>query len=134
MSILAISFLLLGSALVVVSFFARGLAVRIFANVIGISLLVWLACGFGGILGLYAQEHREVENQYHQQIIRELDRMLAEGNTEAARNLTRRYLRETKGSSFMRNPLHDIVESLEKAGTEQGDAGDAVHPENAIGR
>ena len=81
--------------------------------------MLYLTHMFASIPMMYEHEHRTVENQYHRQIIAELDSMLDDGHTNEAKSLVREYLEKTEDSSFMRNPLHELVQSMQTGGTEQ---------------
>lgn len=113
MNIFMIPALLLGPGLIIVSLFAKRKVVRVLTTVTGVALLIWLTQMIATIPMAYEREHRTVENLCHRQIITAIDGMLAAGQTDKARALTGRYLRQTKDSSFMRTPLHEIVQSLE---------------------
>ena len=115
----ALLLLLLGPGLVIVSLFASLLGVLIVCVFVGAATLCWLTHIFAGIPMAYVRDHRTVENNYHRQIVQALDSMLKEGRITDAKDLTSQYLEKTKNSSFMRNPLHDIVQSMKAGATEQ---------------
>jgi hypothetical protein len=114
MTITTILFALLGLVLLIASLIVKPIAIRAICLIGGMAFTIWLTNIFGSIPGLYEKDHRKVENQYHRQIFIELDRMLAEGHTNEAKDLIKAYLEKTEDSSFMRNPLHEIVQSLRK--------------------
>ena len=119
MSVMIIPFLLLGPGLLIASLVAKRMVVRVLCLICGTVLMLYLTHIFASIPMGYEREHRTVENQYHRQIITELDSMLADGQTNEAKSLVKEYLEKTEDSSFMRNPLHELVQSIRKRKTEQ---------------
>jgi hypothetical protein len=118
MSLLMIPVLLLGPVLLIASLVVKRTLVRALCLLVGVSVCLWVARIFAGIPMAYEREHRTVENQYHRQIIGELGSMLANGQTNEAKALVEEYLVKTEDSSFMRNPLHEIVQSMQTGETE----------------
>lgn len=119
MSAIMFPFLLLGPGLLIASLVVTRLLGRAMCLLGGTVIMLWLAHFFASIPLIYEQEHRAVENQYHRQIIAKLDSLLSEGKTHDAKELTGRYLTETADSSFMRTPLHGIIQSLESSSPDE---------------
>lgn len=118
MTIITILPLLLGLGLLSTSLIVKSMAIRVISLIGGTVVAIWLTSIFSNIPGMYVSDHRRVENHYHHEIISELDNMLAEDQVEEAKHLIKDYLVKTEGSSFMRNPLHELVQSLRSKTTE----------------
>jgi hypothetical protein len=86
MSLLIIPVLLVGPGLIIASFFAKRMTVRVLTTIGGVVMIAFLAYLFSSVLLAYEREHRSVENGYHRQIIAALDEMLAKGRTDGSRS------------------------------------------------
>ena len=112
LSLITLLILTLGPVLLIASLLVKSMPLRVIFLTGGTAVMIWLTTIFSSIPGLYEQDHRSVENKYHREIMGEIDRLLSEGQTEEAKQLTRLYMEETEDASFMRNPLHEIVRSI----------------------
>lgn len=112
MTISIVLIFLLGLVLLVASMLVKPIMISVLFLAGGTVITIWLTYIFSSIPLMYEQDHRNVENEYHRQIIGELDRMLTEGRTNEAQRLIQDYLTKVEDSSFMRNSLHELIQSF----------------------
>jgi cell division protein FtsW (lipid II flippase) len=117
MGLAGIVFIVLGPVCLIASFLAKSRVRLIALNLLGIVLISVVVSMLSCIPGLYAQEHRGVENRYHRQIVMHIDTLLRAGQTEQVTAFIDTYVAKTEGSDFLRDDLADIVSGISEDGT-----------------
>jgi len=117
MGLAGITFIVLGPVCLVASFLVKSKAHLVVLNLLGIVLIAVAVSMLSSIQGLYAQEHREIENRYHQQIVMHIDALLKADQAEKAVAFIETYVAKTEGSDFLRSDLADVVSEISEADT-----------------
>jgi hypothetical protein len=67
------------------------------------------------VVGAYAREHRQVENQYHEEIMKIIENRLKNGEYDTVMRVIAVYRNETTKDRFYRNSLHRVIEQFKNA-------------------